>query len=290
MLNTIQLKIKELKKITKFNVDLIVAFTSVLGFLLGKGNLSNVRMIFFLFIGGFLVTATAHILNQIIEKDLDKQMKRTRNRPLVTGKISLFEAIIYLVAFSITGLFLLYQVSPMAAFISFVSLIMYAFLYTPLKQISRLSIYIGAIPGALPILIGYIAATGKIDKIAISLFVFQVLWQLPHFWSIAWIWNDEYIKAGYDLMPIEKGRTKTNALGTFLSTFLLYPVLYFFLQLNYISLEIFSIVIILTLLFSVVAYIFYKKRNVKQAKRLMLASVIYLPLIQLILLINQINL
>jgi len=290
MLKKLQNKIFEYKKLTKFKVDLIVALTSVFGFLLGHGNVLNIKTILALFLGGFLVTATAHIINQLIEKNLDRQMARTKDRPLVTGTIKTKEAIIALFVFSFLGLTLLYSVSTFAAFISFVSLIMYAFLYTPLKQISRISIYIGAIPGALPILIGYVTASGKIDIIAISLFIFQVLWQLPHFWSIAWIWNDEYTKAGYDLMPVSGGRSKQNAILTFLSTFLLYPVIYFFLHINYISIEIFILMIFLTFLFTIVSFIFYKKRNILVAKRLMLTSIIYLPLIQLILLINQINL
>ncbi len=290
MLIKLQYKLFEYKKLTKFRVDIIVALTSVFGYLLGHGELHQIKILIFLFFGGFLVTATAHIINQIIEKDLDYKMSRTNQRPLVTGSISTIEAVIAIIIFSALGLFLLFLVSPMISFISFVSLIMYAFIYTPLKQISRLSIYIGAIPGALPILIGYVAATGQIDAIAIALFVFQVAWQLPHFWSIAWIWNDEYSRAGYDLMPVKGGRTETNAFFTFLSTLLLFPILYYLFHIHYVSIYAFIIILVLSLLFSIIAYRFYKRRNLKMGKKLLLASIIYLPIIQLILIINQFNL
>jgi len=286
---TILHRFREYKKLIKFRVDIIVALTSVFGFFLGRKEIAHFDTVFLIFAGGFLVTATAHIINQLIEKNLDEKMLRTKDRPLVTGAIKKKEAVIALFVFSSTGLFFLFKASPIAAYISFVSLVMYAFLYTPMKQVSRLSIYIGAIPGALPILIGYVTATGRIDAPAIALFLLQVLWQLPHFWSIAWIWNDEYQGAGYDLMPVKGGRSTQNALYTFLSTFLLFPVIYFLHHIHFLHIEIFFILLLLTFLFSFIAYVFYKKPEIKSAKKLMLVSVIYLPVIQFILIINQIN-
>jgi protoheme IX farnesyltransferase len=292
MLNYIKNKFTHYKHLTKFFVDIIVALTAIFGYVIGRGeNTLDLKSMTALFLGGFLVTATAHIINQLIEKDLDAQMKRTQHRPLVTGTISKQEAVISGLLMSITGLLLLYfWVNPFAAFISFVSLIMYAFIYTPLKQIHRIAIWIGAIPGALPILIGYTGATGHIDTLAILLFTFQVLWQLPHFWAIAWLWNDEYQKAGYDLMPMSGGKTKRNAFLTFLSVWLLYPVLFLFWQQNLISLQILTMLVILTILFMVQAFFLYQKRNEQMAFRLMKASVIYLPIVQFILIYNFINL
>ncbi len=284
--NAIICKLSDYQRLTKFKVDIVVALTAVFGYLF-SGKVIDIKTISFLFFGGLLVTATAHIINQMIEKDLDRQMKRTSNRPLVNGKISQIELIISVIGFSSTGLFLLYLVHPISAYISFVSLIMYSLLYTPLKQIHRISIYVGAIPGALPILIGYVAATGSIDKIAILLFVFQVLWQLPHFWSIAWLWHDDYTNAGYDLLPVKGGKTNTNALLTFLSALLLFPIIYFLLLEHIISNNVFLILILLTSMFVLSGFLFYKKQNNISAKRLMLSSIIYLPIVQLIIIFNQ---
>ena len=284
--NAIIQKLSDYQRLTKFKVDIVVALTAVFGYLF-SGKTIDIKTITFLFIGGLLVTATAHIINQIIEKDLDRKMNRTSNRPLVNGKISQTELIISVIVFSFTGIFLLYLVHPFSAYISFVSLIMYSLLYTPLKQIHRISIYVGAIPGALPILIGYVAATGSIDKTAILLFVFQVLWQLPHFWSIAWLWHDDYTNAGYDLLPVKGGKSNRNALLTFLSSLLLFPVIYFLLVNHTINNNVFVTLLLLTSIFVFTGFLFYKKQNNISAKRLMLSSIIYLPIVQLIIILNQ---
>ena len=286
MNNAIIQKLSDYQKLTKFRVDIVVALTAVFGYLFSGIDI-DFKIIFFLFIGGLLVTATAHIINQVIEKDLDRKMNRTSNRPLVNGKISQTELIISVIVFSFTGLFILYLVHPFSAYVSFVSLIMYSLLYTPLKQIHRISIYVGAIPGALPILIGYVAATGSIDKTAILLFIFQVLWQLPHFWSIAWLWHDDYTNAGYDLLPVKGGKTNRNALLTFLSSLLLFPVIYFLLVNHTINNNVFVTLLLLTSIFVFTGFLFYKKQNNISAKRLMLSSIIYLPIVQLIIILNQ---
>ncbi len=283
-------KIDQYKQLTKFKVDLIVALTAVFGYVIGSHGHINWWTLTSIFAGGFLVTATAHIINQLIERRYDRQMRRTANRPLVTGQISRLEAITALLIMSFTGLSLLYfWVHPLAAFISFVSLIMYAFVYTPMKQLHRLSIWIGAIPGALPILIGYVGAVGHIDLLAILLFTFQVFWQLPHFWSIAWFWHDEYTKAGYDLLPLKGGTNDVNALWTALSILPLFPLIYLFYHFGYISFSLLFILLFLSFLFALAAYKFYQNTNNKTAKQMTLASIIYLPIVQLILMFHFIN-
>jgi len=284
-------KLEQYRSLIKFNVDIVVALTAVFGYLIAEHSygLSLVDVIV-LFFSGFFVTATAHIINQLIEVKNDAVMLRTRLRPLVTGSISKKEAVILAVIFSITGLGLLYYfIGYLPAFISFVSLVMYAFIYTPLKQINRIAIWIGAIPGALPVLIGYVAATGKVDLFAILLFGFQVVWQLPHFWSIAWIWHEEYLKGGYDLMPYKGGKTKLNAFITFLSSFGVLPFVIAFYYLGYINFIFLILLLIASFYLSVKAYVLSKEKSNEAAKKLMLASIIYLPLTQVFLIIQNLN-
>jgi protoheme IX farnesyltransferase len=278
-------------KLTKFHVNLVVALTSVLGYMMGIPNrLFNWKEVLALLVGGLLITATAHIINQIIEVEYDALMERTRKRPLVTGEINRAHAIALAIVLSVSGLLLLYfSVHPFSAYISFVSLVMYAFIYTPMKRISRIAIPIGAIPGALPVLIGYVGATGRIDAFVLTLFLFQVLWQFPHFWAVAWIWDASYKAAGYDLMPTPTGKSRLNAFITFLSVFTLYPVLYMLFHFGYVSSSIFVVFVVLTILFHFQAYLFYKKKTDEAAKILLKSSVIYLPLIQIIIAINIIN-
>ncbi len=279
--------------LTKFHVNVVVALTSVLGYLLGAGYYDiavELEKVTGLFFGGILVTATAHIINQLLERQYDAMMLRTRNRPLVTGDVGAGQAVGSALLFSLSGLAWLYvAVHPYAAFISFVSLVMYAFIYTPVKRLSRIAVPLGAVPGALPVLIGYVGATGRVDTVVILLFVLQVIWQFPHFWSVAWIWQKSYEAAGYDLMPSPGGKTKRNAFLTFLSTFGLYPVIYLLYDGQYIDLTLFLLLAVLTLIFSVQAFVLFLRRTDISAKRLLKASVIYLPVVQLLIVYHFIN-
>ncbi len=254
--------LQQFKSLIKFRTDIVVALTSVFGYIIGSKGDINVLSLFSIFVGGFFITATANILNQIIERDYDKLMSRTAQRPLITKSISLKTAIVSGILMSSLGFMLLFFfLNSISAIISIVSLIMYAFIYTPMKRISRLSTIMGAIPGALPILIGYVGATGAIDKLALLLFAFQVFWQFPHFWSIAWIWNNDYNKAGYDLLPWKGGKTKFNAQITFISTFFLFPLIHLFYSYNFIGISVYIILLVLSVLFSTVAYMFFKNRD-----------------------------
>ncbi len=283
-----RIKLKAYEKLIKFKVDIIVALTGVFGYFFGMGELDWTKILW-LFLGGFFITGSAHIINQIIERNFDKKMPRTANRPLALETMSLTEAVLMIVLFCSLGFYFLYEVHPLSAFVSFVSLIIYGFLYTPMKRLSRLSIYIGAIPGALPVLIGYLAAEGTIDSFAILLFLMQLFWQLPHSWSIAWYWYDDYSAGGYDLLPVKGGKNKINALLTFLSVFFLFPLIYMLYQLNVLHNFSLFIILFLTIIFVYTAFLFYKKRNRQAARTLMLSSIVYLPVIQLIIIFNLLN-
>ncbi len=278
------------KSLIKFRVDLMVALTALFGYLIGSKSFMIDTKAAIIFAGGFLVTATAHIINQIIERKYDAQMSRTKSRPLATGQMRILEAIAWGVVLSGLGLWLLYEFVGYKVFlISFVSLVTYAFIYTPLKRINRIAVYIGAIPGALPIVIGYVGATGKVDMFAMLLFLLQVIWQLPHFWSIAWIWHDEYRKAGYDLLPVSGGKNHLNAFITFFSVVLIFPIFLFLYYLGFLNMYSFTTTLLFTFIFLYAAFRFYQNQNRTFAKKLMWYSIIYLPVVQLIIILQTIN-
>ena len=262
-------KIKDFGKLVKFRVNIIVVLSSIFGYFIASGSESIIfTELLGLALGGFFTTGAAHAINQLFETKYDGIMSRTVDRPLPTGRMTKWEVISY--ATIIIGMS---------------SLLIYSFIYTPLKRITPLAVVVGAIPGALPPTIGYIAVTGEFNNLALLLFLFQFVWQFPHFWSIAWIWNDEYNKAGYDLLPFKNGRTYKNALFTFLSSMILIPTLFLFYSFGHINIYILVVSIFATFWFIYRAYVFYKKPDISMAKRLMLGSVIYLPIIQLIFLI-----
>ena len=197
--NIIKLKLNDIVELTKFRLSFLVVFSAVMAYLIAIPNSSIEWLnIIFLSLGGFLVTASSNTINQIIEKDIDKLMDRTRNRPLPTGRMKPMEA--YLIA-GITGatgiLILGFIFNPISGLLGALALISYAFIYTPFKKISPTVVFIGAIPGSMPLLIGWTAATGSIGLGGVILFLIQFFWQIPHFWSIAWLLDEDYKKAGY---------------------------------------------------------------------------------------------
>ena len=279
---------KNMSLLIKFRADMVVALTSVLGLALGFRGFPPLNMSIALFVGGFLTTATAHILNQIYERKYDRLMSRTCQRPLASGRWQTKTALIFAGCFSVLGLGLLYVgVGKTSAFISLVSLLIYAFVYTPLKQKTRWAIPIGAIPGALPVLIGYVGATGKPDIFILLVFLLQFFWQLPHFWSIAWLWNDEYCKGGYDLLPTAGGRTQKNAWIIFISIFVLLPVIQLMYATGLTGPTAFLVMLVVNLWFGYRGWQFRNRPDSTNALKLMHASIFYLPLILFILFIDK---
>ena len=276
--------IKDFGRLIKFRVNIIVVFSSILGYLIGAhGENIQLTHLLGLSFGGFFTTGAAHAINQIIERKHDAVMARTKNRPLPTKRMSVKEVAIYGGLMAILGtLFFVFFTNRETVILSVLSFLVYSFIYTPLKRVNSIAVFVGAIPGALPPAIGYVAATGRIDELAIFLFLLQFFWQFPHFWSIAWIWDEDYTKAGYKLLPLGKGKTYKNAFITFLSSLTLLPLI-IYLYINFkINISYFSAIVILTLLFNYKAYLFYKKPDTAGAKNMMLQSVIYLPIVQII--------
>jgi protoheme IX farnesyltransferase len=249
-----------------------------------------------LIIGGFLVTAAANCFNEIIEKDLDKLMDRTKDRPMPAERMTTGQGLVLGLIMGIAGTWLLGKLNLETGLISVFSILLYAFAYTPLKQKSPIAVFVGAIPGALPPLIGYIAAIGGQSEIgyvpvdyliAIILFSIQFVWQFPHFWAIAWVLDDDYKKAGFRLLPTKK-RDKVSAVMTFISTLVLIPVsllpTFFGFGGHYIA----AVSIIAGLAFSYFAYQLMLKMDLPSAKKVMFCSFFYIPLVQLVLLFDLI--
>jgi protoheme IX farnesyltransferase len=269
-------------KLTKFRLTSTVAFSSGMGYILAeRGKVDWPNLVLFL-IGGFCITISANIINQIIERDSDKLMKRTAERPLPAGSIGVKPAIVATVLFLLAGIVILALYSTMNALIlSLISLVIYSFIYTPLKTVSPIAAFIGAFPGAFPPMIGWLAVTGEYGWEPGVLFAIQFLWQFPHFWAIAWVLDEEYKKAGIKLLPTKDGRGKHTATIIMTYTICLLPI--GFLPYIFGLADITSAYIALvcgTLFFLQTLYL-WKECSVKAALLLMFGSFLYLPIVQI---------
>ncbi len=249
-----------------------------------------------LIIGGFLVTAAANCFNEIIEKDLDKLMDRTKDRPMPAGRMTTGQGLVLGLIMGMAGTWLLGKLNLETGLISVFSILLYAFAYTPLKRKSPIAVFVGAIPGALPPLIGYIAAIGgqseigyvPVDyQIAVILFLVQFVWQFPHFWAIAWVLDDDYKKAGFRLLPTKK-RDKVSAIIVLISTLILIPVSLLPTFYGFGGYYIAGVSVLAGLLFSWYAYQLMVKMDLPSAKKVMFCSFFYIPLVQLVLLFDLI--
>src|SRR3546814_433399 len=204
---------------------MLVVFSAVIAFVLASTEAFDWSRLLMLVIGGFLVTGGANGFNQVIEKIPDSFMNRTRNRPLPAGRMTRTEVIVLCVIMSISGILILgFFTTWLTALFGALSLILYSFVYTPLKKKGPIAVYVGAIPGAMPPLLGWVAATGEYGLLPGLLFAVQFVWQFPHFWAIAWVAHEDYSRAGYQLLPLNAGRTRGSAIFILVSTVLLLPV------------------------------------------------------------------
>ncbi len=283
-------KFKSFLKLTKFTLSALVVFSAIITFFTVAQEF-NWKQVFAISVGGFLVTAAANGFNQIIEKDLDKLMNRTKHRPLPTGNLSINQAFMFCAIFGVIGTILLWIfTNPLSGIIGFLSIILYALIYTPLKRITPFSVFIGAIPGALPTLIGAIAATngfGEITFFSILLFCIQFFWQFPHFWAIAWVSHDDYQKAGFFMLPSKGGRDKSSRSQILLYTLSLFPIALTPFVFNYSGWISATIVSCTGLVFIIQAYNLYKSGKIEDAKKLMFGSFLYLPIVQITLMIGH---
>jgi protoheme IX farnesyltransferase len=279
--------LSDFKKLIKLRLTLLVVFSASICFLIGEHYQDSIHWMNWLklIVGGFLVTGTANGFNEIIEKDLDKLMSRTLDRPLPSGRMTTGQALVLSLVMGIAGTYLLGSLNLLTGILSVFSIFLYAFLYTPMKRKSPIAVFVGAIPGALPPLIGYVASHGQIDTIALVLFGIQFVWQFPHFWAIAWVIDDDYKKAGFRLLPTTH-RDRTSAVVTLASTLILVPVSLLPTLLGFGGYLIALVSLVMGLIFSYQAFMLAKNLDVKSARKLMFGSFIYLTVVQLVLLFN----
>jgi len=295
-------KVKDYFQLIKFTLSFTVVFSCVICYLLAPNIIGfDLKMIIILFIAGLLVTGSANAINQAVEKDTDALMKRTGKRPVADGRMSVAEAYIFAIVAGVIGVWMMYQFFNIsAALLSAFSLFLYAYIYTPLKKVSSVSVLVGAFPGAIPCLIGWVAATNLFSPFAVvegtsisngagwALFGIQFLWQFPHFWAIAWVAHGDYAKAGFKLLPGGRPPTKMTALQSIAYAVMMIPVgmLPFYLGLT--GVTSLWIVTFANLLIVIQCVRLYISMDVKAARRVMFSSYIYLPVVLLALLADKI--
>lgn len=283
---TISEKIKAYVLFTKLRLSALVILSALSGYLFvgGKSGIA----IFYLLVGGLLVTAASNGSNQIWERDFDKLMKRTQIRPLPTGKMSLMEAYIVVVLTLLVGTFMLYQLNYKSAILGLFAYVSYVFIYTPMKRISPWAVFVGAFPGAIPPLLGAVAHTNQFGLIPGVLFFVQFVWQFPHFWAIAWVAFDDYKAGGYSLLPSKFGKSKNSAFQICVYSLLLIPftLLPWFLGMTGIATLIIGT--LASLIFFLYAYKLFLSCEDKDAKKVMFASFFFLPIVQFLYVFDRI--
>ena len=282
----------DFKEITKAGLAISVLFSSLAGYLLGFDEANPFRWSIFcmLIVGGYCMVGASNVFNQIIEKDLDALMDRTKNRPVASNRMRSNTAFIIACLLTIIGLSILYAINPKTAMFGAISIFLYTSIYTPLKTQTPLSVFVGAIPGAIPFMLGWVAATGQFGIEAGTLFLIQFFWQFPHFWAIGWFLFHDYEKAGFFMLPTGK-KDKGTALQIILYTIWLIvaSILPVFGYTGQLKIEVVSaiLVFILGLWMLFYAVRLYQFKTEKSAKKLMITSVFYITLLQLIFIIDK---
>lgn len=282
-------KIRAFIELLKVRLSLLVAFSCAFGYgLATRGNM-DWQVLIMLTLGGFLLSGASVSINQILEKDLDSLMTRTQNRPLPTLRLTVSEATVFTLICLIASLVILWiYTNPLTVVLSIISMLLYSFVYTPLKQVGPIAVFVGAIPGALPPLLGWIAATGSITYEAIIIFGIQFIWQFPHFWAIAWVADDDYKKAGFKLLPSGGGKDLNTAIQIMVYTLFLIPL--GLLPATFGITGIYSAVVatICGAAFFAQTFALMKTGSRQSALRIMFGSFIYLPVVQIAYLLDKI--
>ena len=286
---TVLEKVKCYFELLKFRLSFLVAFSSGFGYLLGNSGGIDWFRFLALMTGGFLVSGTSIIFNQIAERDYDKLMKRTQNRPLPTGKLSVNEALQFAMVTGLIGFGLIaWQTNILTLLLSVLSMVLYAFVYTPLKRIGPIAVFVGAIPGALPPLLGWVAATGTIAHEALLIFGIQFIWQFPHFWAIAWVADEDYKKAGFKLLPGGGKKDLNTAINIMIYTLFLLPLGLLPTYFGLVGITSGVIVTLCGVLFLAQTFSLMKDYSRKSALKIMFGSFIYLPIVQIAYLLDKV--
>jgi protoheme IX farnesyltransferase len=279
----------DFKEITKVRLAVSVVFSSIAGYLLGAYEISFISLALLAF-GGYCMVGASNVYNQIIERDLDALMNRTKNRPIPSGRMSVNMALTIAVALTVLGVVSLYFLNPKTAMFGAISIFLYTSVYTPLKTMTPLSVFVGALPGAIPFMLGWVAATDEFGIEPGTLFMIQFFWQFPHFWALAWMLDEDYKKGGFKLLPTGK-KDKGTALQIIMYTIwmMVISVIPVFGITGRLQLSILAAIIIFTIggVMLFFAFKLYDKRDNVSARKLMLASVTYITLIQVVYVVDK---
>ncbi len=283
------LALADFKEITKVRLAVSVVFSSLAGYLLGAYQIDLVSILLLAF-GGYCMVGASNVYNQIIEKDLDALMNRTRNRPIPAGRMSVQKAMGIALTLTVLGVVALYMLNPETAMFGAISIFLYTSVYTPLKTKTPLAVFVGAFPGAIPFMLGWVAATGDFGIEAGTLFMIQFFWQFPHFWALGWMLHKDYQKGGFKMLPTGK-RDKGTALQIIMYTIwmLAISVIPVFGITGRLQLSVPAAIVIfgMGMVMLVFAFLLYEKRDNTTARKLMLASVSYITLMQVVYVVDK---
>lgn len=276
-------------QLVKVRLTSMVVFSSVAAYLIVSAFAVPIELVVLLAVGGFFVAGASNALNQVLEKDYDILMSRTKTRPIATGRMSMSTGVLIAGLMSLVGISILALFNPLTAFLGMLSLILYSFVYTPMKRQSSVAIMLGAIPGAMPMLIGCVAFEGYISSLGLVLFAFLFFWQIPHFWAIGFLGLEDYSRAGYKFIPQTDGKVADRIkLQSVLITLLMTVgtfALYLICDISFVA----SIIIVLSGIgFTYTAWNFKINTNRSSALKLMFGSIIYLPVVLVIMMIDKI--
>jgi protoheme IX farnesyltransferase len=288
-------RIRSYSELLKPRLSFLVAFSSVFGYVLGSSGVLNWTSLMMLGLGGFLISGASVTINQILERDLDRLMTRTQDRPLPSHRIKLMEANWVAAITGLIGVILLVKfTNPLTVLLSILSLLLYSFVYTPLKRVGPIAVFVGAIPGALPPLLGWIAATGNIGYEALVLFGIQFIWQFPHFWAIAWVSHEDYQKAGFKLLPSGGKKDFQTAIQIMIYTLFLLPMGLLPAKFGITGINSALVVTICGVLFLAQTLLLMRdsltegEATKKSALKIMFGSFIYLPVVQIAFIVDKI--
>lgn len=290
VLSHLSVRLRAYMDLVKFRLSALVTFSAMFGFILGdSGTFFSWEKFFGLMLGGFLVSGASGAANEIWERDIDKLMKRTQNRPLPLQLISLTEAYFFTVLTALLGISILWIfTNPFTTMLGLLSMVLYVFVYTPLKRVGPIAVFVGAIPGAMPPLLGWTAATGMISHEALIIFGIQFIWQFPHFWAIAWVSDEDYKRAGFKLLPSGGVQDLNTAIQIMVYTLFLLPLGLLPTYFGLTGINSGVIATVCGVLFLAQTFSLMRDCSRKSALRIMFGSFIYLPVVQIAYLLDKV--
>ncbi len=283
-------KAKSFIELMKVRLSLLVAFSCAFGYGLASRGDINWGVLLMVTLGGFLLSGASVCINQILEKDFDKLMKRTMQRPIPTGRVTQQEATLFAIMCMALSVWILWVfTNPFTVLLSLISMVLYSFVYTPLKRVGPVAVFVGAIPGALPPLLGWIAATGQITYEALIIFGIQFIWQFPHFWAIAWVADEDYQKAGFKLLPSREGKSINTAIQIMVYTMFLIPLGLLPAVFGITGIYSAMVATVCGAAFFGQTFALMRTGSRQSALRIMFGSFLYLPIVQIAFLLDKVS-